>query len=94
VITASFLNEVAEFANAKVAKVVLNGAYEITTFQVKEVTDNVLALNYIVPAAEVSLITTIELKDAAGVTISHNDVYVPVTSDTLLVQTITIKEAS
>ena len=65
-ITAEFLHDVAEYVDSRVAKVVLNGTYEITDFEVKAVTGSMLALNYLVPVADVSLITLIELKDAAN----------------------------
>lgn len=92
-INTQFLHDVAEYVDSRVAKVVLNSTYEITDFQVKEVTDNVLALNYIVPVADVSLITKIEIKDASDNQITSNDVNVPITSDTVMLQTIEVKEA-
>ena len=65
-IDTAFLQDVAEYVDSRVAKVVLNGTYVITNFEVKQVTDNVLAMKYLIPAADVSLVTTIELKDAGG----------------------------
>lgn len=91
-ITASIIHEVAEYVNGRIAKVVLNGSYEITSFEVKEATDGTVALNYIVPAADVPLITSIELADASGAVISSNNVNVPIASDTLMLQTIEVKE--
>ena len=91
-INASFLHDVARYVDGRVAKVVLNGTYVITNFEVKQVTGNVLALKYLVPAAEVSLITTIELKDAADNVISTNNVNIPITADHLMIQSITVKE--
>lgn len=92
-ISTNLLHDIAVYVNGRVAKVVLNGSYEITDFRVKEVTDNVLALNYLVPAADVSLITHIELQDANGDKVTTNQVYVPITTDHLMLQTITVKEA-
>ena len=93
-IAESFLRDVAEYVNSRVAKVVLNGSYEITQFEVKQVTDNTLAIKYIIPAAEVSLVTLIELQDAAGNVITTNNVNVPITSDTLMLQTISVEEVT
>jgi hypothetical protein len=93
-IAQQFLHDVAEYVDSRVAKVMLNGSYEITQFEVKQVTDNILALNYIIPAAEVSLVTLIELQDAAGNVITTNNVNVPISSDTLMLQTITVREDS
>lgn len=91
-IAEQFLNEIAEYVDGRVAKVVLNGNYEITNFEAKAVTDNTLALRYIIPAAEVSIVTKIELKSVEDELITSNDVHVPITSDTLMLQTITAKE--
>lgn len=91
-ITAQFLNKTANFVRDEVAKVVLNGTYEITDFDVKAVTGNALALNYLVPVADVSLITEIEIKDAQDNVISSNNVYVPITTDHMMIQAIEVKE--
>lgn len=92
-ISTDLLHGVAEYVNHRVAKVVINGTYIITDFDVKAVTDNVLALNYIVPVSEVSLITLVELKDAADIVLTFNPVNVPIAADHLMLQTIEIKEA-
>lgn len=87
-----FLQSIAEHVNAKVAKVVLNGKYQIDQFEVKKVTENVLALNYIVRAKDLSVINKIELKDPNNATISTNIVNIPVTTDQRMIQEIEIKE--
>lgn len=92
-IAASLLHDMGEYVKERVAKVVINGSYEITNFEVKAVTDNVLALNYIIPVSEVSLITLVELKDASNTILTSNDVNVPITADHLMLQTIKVKEA-
>lgn len=92
-ITNHFLGEVARFVDAKVAKVVINESYTITEFETKAVTANVMAINYIVPVADVSLITLIELKDSSDHTISSNNVNIPIMTDHLMIQTIEVKEA-
>jgi hypothetical protein len=86
------LAEMAEHVDQRIAKVVLNGTYEITDFRVKEVSESTVALNYVVPVAEVSLVTLIELKDSTGTILSANEVFVPITADHMMLQTITIKE--
>jgi len=91
-INASFLHDVARYVDGRVAKVVLNGTYVITNFEVKQVTGNVLALKYLIPVAGVSLVTTIELRDAADNVISTNNVNIPITADHLMIQSITVKE--
>ena len=91
-IESTFLNDVARYVDGRVAKVVLNGTYVITNFEVKQVTGNVLALKYLIPVADVSLVTSIELKDAADNVISTNNVNIPITADHLMIQSITVKE--
>lgn len=93
-IVSTFLNEVAEYTDGRIAKVVLNDELEITNFQVKEVTASTLGMQYIVPSSAISLVTKIDLKTATNQLISTNDVYVPIASDTLLLQTIYVREVS
>lgn len=91
-ITDQFLGSVANFVNTNVAKVVLNQDHEITDFTIKSVQGNVLTMEYMVLAASVSVINLVQLKDATGALISENQVYVPVPSDTIIRQTITVSE--
>ncbi|CAM4456656.1 MAG: ketopantoate hydroxymethyltransferase [Paenibacillus macerans] len=91
-IASNLLHDVAEYVNGRVAKVVINGTYVITNFEVKAVTNNVLALNYVVPVKEVSLITLVELKDSTDVVFTSNAVNIPITADHLMLQTIEFKE--
>ncbi|WP_025026328.1 hypothetical protein [Caldalkalibacillus mannanilyticus] len=90
-IETNFLKEVAHFIDTKVDKVVINGTYVISDFQVKKVNQNVMTLNYMVPVAEVSLITLIELKDSSDQVISTNQVNIPITTDHLMIQTMEVK---
>jgi hypothetical protein len=91
-ITDQFLGSVANFVNTNVAKVVLNQDHEITDFTIKSVQGNVLTMEYMVTAASVSVINLVQLKDVTGALISENQVYVPVPSDTIIRQTITVSE--
>jgi len=91
-IESTFLNNVTEYVDGRVAKVVINESYEITDFEIKQVTGNVLGMKYLVPAEEVSTITKIELKDAQNNVISSHDVNIPITADHLMIQSITVKE--
>lgn len=91
-ISSKLLSDIAEFTDDKISKVVINGSYEITKFEVKSVTDSTVGMQYIIPASDTNLVTQIELKDSADEVITSNDVYIPITSDTLLLQTIEVKE--
>lgn len=93
-IASTLLSEIAELVDSKITRVVLNETYEIDTFEVKAVTGSTVGMQYIVPASVVPVVNKIELKNSAGQVISSNDVYVPITSDTLILQTVEVKEAS
>lgn len=85
------LNDLAVHLNSRITKVVLNGVYEITNFIVKEVTASTVALNFLIPAADVSLVTLIEVK-GDNIRISSKPVNVPITSDNLMLETFEITE--
>lgn len=92
-ISQQFLNDVAAYTDGRVAKVVLNeGVVEIADFLIKDVTDSELTLQYMVQAGSVTDITLIELQDTDGSVISSNEVEIPITADTIMVQTIWVKE--
>ncbi|WP_068773464.1 ketopantoate hydroxymethyltransferase [Paenibacillus sp. FJAT-26967] len=88
----AYLNELAEHTSAKVTKIVLNGTYEIEQLRVKTVSGGMLSLEYLVPFGSVDAVQTIEVEDSLHNKVSTNQVYVPITSDTIMRQTITIKE--
>ncbi|WKL00921.1 ketopantoate hydroxymethyltransferase [Paenibacillus amylolyticus] len=87
------LNDLALHLNSRITKVVLNGVYEITDFIVKEVTASTVALNFLIPAADVSLVTLIEVK-GDNIRISSKPVNVPITSDNLMLETFEITEVT
>lgn len=92
-IVQSFIQRLANYIDAQVAKVVLNhGAYIIDHFHVKRVSEGQLALTYTVPQGSVDVINHIELQDQGGNVISSNGVHVPITADTLIHQTIQVSE--
>ena len=90
----NYLNELADFTAGKVAAVMLNEQHEIQSFATKQVEGGAVHLEYIIPASLVSEVTLIQLMDAQGGVISSNEVYVPITTDTLISHPITIKEVS
>ncbi|MCP1311123.1 ketopantoate hydroxymethyltransferase [Paenibacillus tyrfis] len=91
-IPTTFLNELAQYTNTQIAKVVLNGSYEINTFRIKKVEADTVELEYFLPAGSVSEVTLIELKSSKGQVVSSNEAYVPITSDTIIKHTMTMKE--
>lgn len=90
----AYLTRHADIVRMDIAKVVLNGVYEITEFEQKAVTDSTVALNYIIPASAVSLVTTIEIKMTDDSRISYTPVNLPVTSDTLMLETFELYEVT
>lgn len=93
-ITATFKQEIARYVHSRLAKVVLNGSLEITEFQQSIVNDSTIALQYLIPANELPVITQIELRDETDATLSTHTVNLPVPSDTLMLQTLQIKEVN
>lgn len=93
-ISTIILGDVAELVDSKIGKVVLNEGYEIGNFVVKGVTESTVGLQYVIPSSAVSVVTKIELKGPGNQLVSSNEVYVPITSDTLILQTIEVREAS
>ncbi|GMX63207.1 hypothetical protein Elgi_00570 [Paenibacillus elgii] len=91
-IPTTFLSELAQFTNTQIAKVVLNGSYEINTFRIKKVEAGIVELEYMIPAGSVAEVTLIELKSSKGQVVSANEAYVPITSDTVIRHTVTVKE--
>ncbi|AFL99536.1 hypothetical protein Desde_1104 [Desulfitobacterium dehalogenans ATCC 51507] len=88
----TFLEDVADYVDGRITKVVLNGYYEITDFDVKQVREGIINMEYKVHNGAVPLITLIELRDSSNNVISSNNVYVPITTDTIITQTIRVKE--
>lgn len=92
-ISSKFLTEIADYTEAKIAKVILNDTVEITDFTLKQVTESTIGMQYLIPSSQISLVTKIVLADASGQAISTNEVNVPIASDTLLLHTIQVKGA-
>ncbi|WP_063564815.1 hypothetical protein [Paenibacillus sp. O199] len=87
------LNDLAVHLNSRITKVVLNGVYEITDFVEKAVTESTVAINFLIPAADVSMVTLIELK-GPNIRVSSKAVNVPNQSDTLMLETFEIEEVT
>lgn len=92
-ISLSFLAELAGYMNNEIRKIILNGgAHEITAFEVKEVNQSTVEMEYLIPSGAVNEVTLIELKNGDGQTISSNTVYVPITADTVIRHKVQVKE--
>ncbi|ARF66656.1 ketopantoate hydroxymethyltransferase [Paenibacillus larvae subsp. pulvifaciens] len=90
-IATDFLNEVAGYAQNRIGKVILNSEYEVENVQ-KTLNEHVINLEYMVPKGAVENINTIEVKATDGGLISKNEVFIPITSDTVIKQTLFVEE--
>ncbi|WP_458119782.1 ketopantoate hydroxymethyltransferase [Paenibacillus sp. Z6-24] len=89
----SYLQEIASYTNQRIAKVTLNGEYEITQFRIKQVTDDLVELEYLIPAVDLSSVTRLELRSVSDEIISSSEVFIPVAADTVVKQYVEVKGA-
>ncbi|WP_404407752.1 ketopantoate hydroxymethyltransferase [Jeotgalibacillus malaysiensis] len=87
-----FLNSLATYTHSKIEKVVINEVHEIIEFEVKSQQSNEVKVEYLVPFNLVETVTKIELKDQSDQVVTTNNVFVPITSDTLLKHNFLIQE--
>lgn len=88
----AFRSDIAGFIESKIAKVQINGTYDITNFIVKSVVGNKLKMAYEIPFGAIDEVNTMALLKTNDEVISTNDVYLPITSDTNISHTFTILE--
>nr|WP_285891258.1 ketopantoate hydroxymethyltransferase [Paenibacillus pasadenensis] len=87
------MNDVAQYVHNRIAKVSLNnGAVQLSEFTLKQVSGGVVELRYYIPEGSVATVSKIELLDGSGAVLSSNSVTIPITTDTLMVQSITVQE--
>ncbi len=89
----NYLKEIAGYTNSRIAKVTLNGEYDITTFIVKRVADQRVELEYLIPAADITSVTRLELRSATNEVLGSSEVFIPVAADTVIKQYVTVKGA-
>ncbi|MDQ0175973.1 ketopantoate hydroxymethyltransferase [Bacillus chungangensis] len=87
-----YLNEVAEYTKDNINKVVLNKTYDIFDFVIKEVDKTTVKLEYKIPNGLVDAVKSVELRKEDGYAVSINEVYIPISGDTIVGHTIKIKE--
>lgn len=88
-----FLNDIAEFSANDINNVLLNDTEVIDTFSIKESVDNVVTIEYTVPA-ELGIVelTNIKLRDAENNVLTSADVYVNIADDIIVKHIINVKE--
>ncbi|MFD1885905.1 ketopantoate hydroxymethyltransferase [Paenibacillus wenxiniae] len=92
-IQTKYLQEIASYTNNLIAKVTLNGQYDITTFTVKRVSDQRIELEYLIPAADITSINLLELRSATNEVLGSSDVFIPIAADTVIKQYVEVKGA-
>ncbi|WP_342505607.1 ketopantoate hydroxymethyltransferase [Sporosarcina sp. FSL K6-2383] len=91
-IPTAFQSDIASFVESQIAKVQINGTFDITNFIVKSVVGNKVNMSYEIPFGSVAEVKTMALLKAGDQVISINDVYLPISSDTNITHTFTILE--
>lgn len=91
-IKSQLLNDTAEFIKTDIIGVLINNTTKITDFNSKQVTDNLVVLQYAVAVEVTNLITNIKLLGDNDVVLSESNVYVPVTQTVINKHTIKVKE--
>lgn len=94
-ITPDMLNSLAEFAESKISKVVINDTYAITkeNFIALQSEDNKVSFQYAVPAnIGLGAITNTKIYDAENTLLENADIYVSNSYDVVLKHTLTFKE--
>lgn len=88
----SFLSDIADYIDNRIHSVRLNDSVIFTKWTVKEAQDCCVSLEFMVPYGTVDSITKIEILDAESAVISTNNVNVPITSDTVILQAFEVEE--
>ena len=90
----ALLNDAANFVATEIASVLVNNSIVITEFTAKQVTDNVVSIEYAVTPNMTNLVTNIKLRRADNTVLTQVPVYVPVSQTIISKHTITVKEGA
>jgi hypothetical protein len=88
------MNDVANFVADDIAGVILNDSINVSEFRLKQSSDNIVSVEYVVRPEMTNLITDIKLIRADGSILTESAVYVPVTQTVVSKHTITVKEGA
>lgn len=91
-VQSALLNDAAKFVASDVASVLINDTIEVSTFKLKQVSDNVASIEYEVLPSMTNLMTNIKLRNAQGKVLTECVVYVPVTQTVVSKHLLTVKE--
>lgn len=90
----SLLEDTAKFVSDDIASVLINDEIVITEFSFKQVSSNLVSIEYDVSPDMTSLVTDIKLRRADGEVLTQSSVYIPVTQSILSKHLITVKEGA
>ena len=88
----ALLNDTANFVAGDIAYVLINDSIKITEFRTKQVTENVVTVEYELTEHMTDLMTNIKMMSADNKVLSQATVYVPVTQLVIGKHTLTVKE--
>lgn len=93
-INPTLLNDTAGFVSDDIVAVLLNDTIKVSEFRLKQVSNNVVTLEYSVTPDMTNLITNIKLVRADDEVLTESAVYVPVNQAIISKHTITVKEGA
>ena len=89
----ALLNDTANFVLQDISYVLINNTKKISEFALKQVSDNIVTIEYTVTPTMTNLITNIKLMKADDTVLTQSSVYVPVTQTVMNKHTIAVKES-
>lgn len=90
----ALLNDAANFVAEDIAGVLINDTIKVSDFKLKQVSDNIVSVEYEVIPSMTNLITNIKLTRADDTVLTQAAVYVPVTQTVVNKHIITVKEGA
>lgn len=90
----ALLNDTANFVSEDIASVLINDEVVITEFRLKQVSNNIVSIEYDVTPDMATLITDIKLRKADDAVLTQSSVYIPVTQRIINKHIITVKEGA
>lgn len=90
----ALLSDTANFVAGDIAAVLINDAVKVSNFKLKQVSGNVVSIEYEVTPDKANLITDIKLLRADDTVLTQSAVYVPVTQTVISKHIITVKEGA
>lgn len=90
----ALLEDTASFVVSDIASVLINDSIKISTFRTKQVSGNIVSVEYEVTPQMTNLITDIKLLRADGGVLTQSAVYVPVTQTVVSKHIVTVKEGA